>query len=230
STGFQYQQVSIRDGDGDISYIDALGNQLSFTDDGKDDLYLFQLAAVRDRRNNPLQPTGGSLLRFGTEQSVPLGSGSILLNRLRASYSRYFPVDLTSFDDGAETLAFNLQAGTVLGDLPPYEAFSLGGTDSVRGYDAGELGSGRSFLQATAEYRFPVFSIVGGALFVDFGTDLGTAAEVPGAPADVRDKPGTGFGYGLGVRVQSPLGQIRVDYGLNDDGDGRIHFGIGERF
>ncbi|MEB3231150.1 MAG: BamA/TamA family outer membrane protein [Leptolyngbyaceae bacterium] len=230
STGFQYQRVSLRDGDGDISYIDALGNQLSFTDDGKDDLFLLQLAAVRDRRNNPLQPTQGSLLRFGTEQSIPLGSGSILLNRLRASYSRYVPVDLTSFEEGAETLAFNVQAGTVLGDLPPYEAFSLGGTDSVRGYDAGELGSGRSFLQATAEYRFPVFSIVGGALFVDFGTDLGTAAEVPGAPADVRGKPGTGFGYGLGVRVQSPLGQIRVDYGINDDGDGRIHFGIGERF
>ena len=230
STGFQYQRVSIRDGDGDISFIDALGNQLSFTDDGKDDLFLLQLAAVRDLRNNPAQPTSGSLLRFGTEQSLPLGSGSILLNRVRASYSHYVPVDLTDFKSGPEALAFNVQAGTVLGDLPPYEAFSLGGTDSVRGYDAGELGSGRSFLQASAEYRFPIFAIIGGALFLDFGTDLGTASEVPGAPADVRDKPGTGFGYGLGVRVQSPLGQIRVDYGINDDGDGRIHFGIGERF
>jgi len=153
-----------------------------------------------------------------------------LMTRLRASYSHYIPADLTNFKEGPEAFAFNVQAGTVLGDLPPYEAFSLGGTDSVRGYDAGELGSGRSFIQATAEYRFPVFSIVGGALFVDFGSDLGTAGDVPGSPADVREKPGTGFGYGLGVRVQSPLGQIRVDYGFNDDGDGRIHFGIGERF
>ncbi|MEM9214601.1 MAG: BamA/TamA family outer membrane protein [Cyanobacteria bacterium P01_F01_bin.150] len=230
STGLQYQRVSIRDGDGDLSFIDAEGNQLSFSDDGRDDLFTLQLAAVRDLRNNPQQPTSGSLLRVGTEQSIPFGSGSILMNRLRGSYSHYVPVDLTSFKDGPEALAFNIQAGTVLGDLPPYEAFSLGGTDSVRGYDAGEVGSGRSFVQASAEYRFPIFSIVGGALFMDFGSDLGTGDNVPGEPANVRDKPGTGFGYGLGVRVQSPLGQIRVDYGINDDGDGRIHFGIGERF
>ena len=230
SAGFQYQRVSIRDSDGDLSFIDALGNRLSFSDNGKDDLYTLQLAAVRDLRNNPQQPTSGSLLRLGTEQSIPIGSGSILLNRVRASYSHYIPADITSFNDGPEAFAFNVQAGTVIGDLPPYEAFSLGGTDSVRGYDAGDLGSGRSFVQATAEYRFPLFSIVGGALFLDFGSDLGTSDNVPGSPADARDKPGTGFGYGLGVRVQSPLGQIRVDYGINDDGDGRIHFGIGERF
>ncbi|MEL6164137.1 MAG: BamA/TamA family outer membrane protein, partial [Cyanobacteria bacterium J06628_3] len=54
----------------------------------------------------------------------------------------------------------------------------------------------------------------------------GTTTE----PAEVLDKNGTGVGYGLGVRVQSPLGPIRIDYGLNDDGDSRINFGIGERF
>ncbi|MEL6322572.1 MAG: BamA/TamA family outer membrane protein, partial [Cyanobacteria bacterium J06626_14] len=45
-----------------------------------------------------------------------------------------------------------------------------------------------------------------------------------------RDKPGTGFGYGIGVRVQSPLGPIRLDFGINDEGDNRVHFGIGERY
>ena len=175
STGLQYQRVSIRDGEGDLSFIDAEGNQLSFSDNGKDDLFTLQLAAVRDfAATMPKQPTSGSLLRLGTEQSLPFGSGSILMNRLRGSYSHYIPVDITNFKDGPEALAFNVQAGTVLGDLPPYEAFSLGGTDSVRGYDAGDVGSGRSFVQASAEYRFPLFSIIGGALFLDFGSDLGT--------------------------------------------------------
>ncbi|MEM9449556.1 MAG: BamA/TamA family outer membrane protein [Cyanobacteria bacterium P01_E01_bin.6] len=230
STGFQYQRVSIRDSDGDLTPEDELGNDLSFSGSGRDDLITFQLGAVRDRRNNSAQPTQGSLLRFGTEQSIPFGSGSIFFNRLRASYSRYFPVSFTNFNDGPEALAFNIQAGTVLGDLPPYEAFALGGTDSVRGYDAGDLASGRSFIQATAEYRFPVISFIGGALFFDFGSDLGTGEDVPGEPAEIRDKPGTGFGYGLGVRVQSPLGPIRLDFGINDEGDNQIHFGIGERF
>jgi outer membrane protein insertion porin family len=230
SLGGQYQHVTLQDSDGDRAPEDELGNDLSFSGSGADDLFLVQFAAVRDRRNDPLAPTSGSLLRISTDQSLPFGQGSILLNRLRASYSYYIPVDFTNFKEGPEALAFNIQAGTVLGDLPPYEAFSLGGTDSVRGYDSGELGSGRSFVQATVEYRFPIFAIVGGALFADFGTDLGTADDVPGSPAEIREKPGSGFGVGLGVRIQSPLGPLRVDYAVNDDGDSRIHFGIGERF
>ncbi|MBE9182003.1 BamA/TamA family outer membrane protein [Oculatella sp. LEGE 06141] len=228
SAGLQFQRVTVTDADGEVTPRDELGNLLSFNEDGRDNLLLLQLAAVQDRRNSTLTPTSGSVLRFSTEQSLPIDG--IIFNRLRASYSYYIPVDFTNFTEGAETLAFNVQAGTILGDLPPYEAFALGGTDSVRGYDSGDLGSGRSFALATVEYRFPIFSIVGGALFADFGTDLGTAEDVPGSPAEVRGKPGSGFGVGLGVRVQSPLGQIRIDYGVNDQGDGRLHFGVGERF
>jgi len=230
SLGLQYQRVSVRDSDGELSPKDELGNDLSFSREGRDDLLSVQLGAVRDRRNNPLRPTSGSLLRFGVEQSVPVGLGSIFLTRLRGNYSYYIPVNFTRFNKGPQALAFNIQGGTVIGDLPPYEAFSLGGTNSVRGYGEGDVGAGRSFIQATAEYRFPILSIIGGALFVDYATDFGSGSNVPGDPAGVRGKPGNGFGYGLGVRVQSPLGPIRVDYGLNDQGDSRIHFGIGERF
>jgi outer membrane protein insertion porin family len=230
SLGLQYQGVSIRDDDGELSPEDELGNELSFSGEGKDDLLTVQLGAVRDRRNNLLRPTQGSLLRLGVEQSIPIGQGNILLTRLRGSYSYYIPVNFTSFTKGSQALAFNIQGGTVLGDLPPYEAFSLGGSSSVRGYDEGDVGSGRSFIQATAEYRFPIISVVGGALFVDVASDLGSGSDVPGDPAGVRGKPGSGVGYGLGIRVQSPLGPIRIDYGFNDEGNSRLHFGIGERF
>lgn len=230
SVGFQYQRVSITDRKSRREAQDELGNQLSFSNSGSDDLTTLQAGAVRDRRNDPLRPTSGSLLRFGVEQSIPVGSGSILLNRLRASYSFYLPVKYTNFTPGPQTLAFSFRGGTVFGDLPPYEAFALGGANSVRGYNEGEVGSGRSFLEASAEYRFPIISFIGGALFVDAGTDLGTGKDVPGNPAGVRRKPGSGYGYGLGVRIQSPLGPIRIDYGINDTGGTQIHFGIGERF
>lgn len=237
SAGLQYQRVSTRDRDGDLRRQGAIFNDdgtlrpgttvpLSFSGEGEDDLVLVQLGAQRDRRNNPLQPTSGSYLRFGVDQSVPIGLGSIFLTRLRGSYSQYLPVSFTNFTKGPQTLAFNLQAGTILGDLPPYEAFTLGGSNSVRGYEEGALGSGRSYVQASVEYRFPVFSVVSGALFFDLGTDLGTSTRT----AEVLNKNGSGYGYGLGVRVQSPLGPIRIDYGINDDGDSRINFGIGERF
>ena len=233
AAGFQYQRVAIKNADGDIAPEadeDDGGINLAFSDDGTDDLFLFQFGATRDRRNNPLQPTSGSFARVGLDQSVPIGSGSILLTRLRGSYSYYIPVSFLNFTEGPQALAFNVQAGTILGDLPPYEAFVLGGTNSVRGYPEGEIGSGRSFIQATAEYRFPIFSVVGGALFLDFGTTLGTGDNVPGEPSEVRGLPGSGFGYGLGVRVNSPLGPIRVDYAINDEGDNQLEFGIGEKF
>lgn len=245
TAGFQYQRVTIEDADGNTraqgglfgktinnqgEEVDALvpgtAVDLSESGDGEDDLFLVRLGATRDRRDNALRPTKGSVLNFRVDQSVPIGKGNIFLTKLRGSYSQYFPVNFTNFTKGPETLAFNVQAGTVLGDLPPYEAFSLGGSNSIRGYDEGALGSGRSFVQASMEYRFPVFSVISGALFFDVGTDLGTETD----PARILDKNGTGFGYGVGVRVQSPLGPIRVDYGLNDDGDSRINFGIGERF
>ncbi|MEG4940420.1 BamA/TamA family outer membrane protein [Microcoleus sp. F4-D5] len=230
SLGLQYQRISITDRKGRRESRDELGNLLSFSDSGSDDLTTLQAGVVRDRRNDPLRPTSGSLLRFGMEQSIPVGSGSILLNRLRASYSLYLPVKYTNFTPGPQTLAFSFRGGTVFGDLPPYEAFALGGANSVRGYDEGDMGAGRSFLEASVEYRFPIISFIGGALFLDAGTDLGTGKDVPGDPAGIREKPGSGYGYGLGVRIQSPLGPIRIDYGINDTGDNQIHFGIGERF
>ncbi|MBF2085580.1 BamA/TamA family outer membrane protein [Thermoleptolyngbya sp. C42_A2020_037] len=230
TAGLQYQNIRLQDSDGDLAPVDELGNQLSFSESGTDDILLVQLSASQDRRDSAVAPTRGYNLRISTDQSIPVGQGNIFFNRLRGSYSRYFPVDITDFTEGPETLAFNVQGGVVLGDLPPYEAFSLGGTDSVRGYEAGDVGSGRAFVLGTVEYRFPIFSIVGGVLFVDVGSDLGTGSDVPGQPAVVRDKPGTGIGFGLGIRVQSPIGAIRVDLGFNDEGDSRIHFGIGERF
>ena len=230
SLGLQYQRVSIRDADGDIEPESEDGELLSFNDDGKDDLVLLQLGVVRDRRNDNLQPTSGTLTRLSMEQSVPVGKGNIFLNRVRASHSFYLPVNFTNFTEGAQALAFNFQAGAAIGDLPPYEAFVLGGSNSVRGFSEGDLGSGRYFIQGTAEYRFPIFSVVGGALFLDVGSNLGSGGNVPGEPSEVRGLPGTGAGIGLGVRIQSPLGPIRVDFGFNTDGGNRLHFGIGERF
>ena len=235
STGFQYQRVEIRDDDGDIVSEGISEDNpedgtipLSFGDDGTDDIFSLRFGATRDRRNSALQPTKGSLLRLNTEQTIPIGG--IFYNRIRANYSQYFPIDIVPFGGKTEALAFNFQAGTVIGDLPPYEAFILGGSNSVRGFGDGEVGNGRSFFQATAEYRFPIFKVVGGALFFDYGTTLGTDSDVPGSPSNVRDLPGSGFGYGIGVRVQSPLGPIRVDYAINDDSDTEIQFGIGEKF
>ncbi|MFW9262460.1 BamA/TamA family outer membrane protein [Nostoc sp. CALU 546] len=229
SLGLNYTRTSIRDRQGNITPNDAQGNPLSASGTGVDDLTTVSFTATKDQRNNPLNPTQGSILSLSTEQSVPIGEGNISLNRLKANYSQYLPVQLFNSKQ-PQVFAVNVQAGTVIGNLPPYESFNLGGSNSVRGYDSGEVGSGRSYVLASAEYRFPVLPIVGGVLFADFASDLGSGDTVLGDPAGVRDKQGYGFGYGAGVRLDSPLGLIRADYGINDQGESKVHLGIGQRF
>jgi hypothetical protein len=50
-----------------------------------------------------------------------------------------------------------------------------------------------------------------------------------GDPAGARNKPGSGYVYGLGIRVDSPLGPLRLEYAFNDKNERRFHFGVGYR-
>ncbi|MDY6784866.1 MAG: BamA/TamA family outer membrane protein [Cyanobacteriota bacterium] len=228
SVGLNYTRTSIRDNNGELTPVDANGRPLSISDRGTDDLVTVRAAIANDQRDNPVNPTSGSVVSFSSEQSVPIGNGSILMNRLEGNYSQYIPLRIFN-QESPEVLAFNVQGGTTIGDLPPYQAFTLGGSNSVRGYGNGELATARSYVLASAEYRVPLFdSPVSGVLFADFGSDLGSSSSVPGEFG--ASKPGTGFGYGTGVRVNSPVGTIRADFGANDRGDSRFQFGIGQRF
>jgi outer membrane protein insertion porin family len=229
SLGLQYQRISTTDAGGAVIPKDSGGNDLSFSKTGRDDLLMVQLGLTQDGRNNFTDPSQGSLLKMGVDQSIPIGDGKISMTRVRGSFTQYVPVKLVNLSPGSQSLLFNVQGGTILGDVPPYEAFALGGSGSVRGYEEGAVGSGRSYLQATAEYRFPVFSFLGLGLFADYGTDFGTGSSVAGNPAGVRSKPGDGFGYGVGLRLlQTPL-PLRIDYGVNNLGETRIQFGLSDR-
>jgi outer membrane protein insertion porin family len=233
SAGVGYQRVAIRNAAATDKVFsrDEFGNRLTLNDEGIDNILTVSLAASQDRVDDRWWPTQGYRFRLGTEQSVPIGEEEILFNRISASYSQFVPL-------GSHTLAFNLQGGTFIGDVPPYDAFSLGGTNSVRGYGGGEVGSGRSFVQGTAEYRFPIVedlnvplvSRLGGTVFVDYATDLGSGDTVVGEPAEVRNKPGNGFGFGVGVRALTRFGPVRLEFALNDDGDAKAHFTMSDRF
>ena len=263
--GVSYQQVSVREDiftttlaprDGDFDRFDRLlllpdgslaifetgrrgeGNRLTFSDDGIDDLLSFSFAGEVDRRDDPTFTTRGYRFLVRSDQFIPIGEASVFSNRLAASYTVYAPFPFIGFREGPRTFVFNVQGGTTIGDLPPYDAFNLGGASSVRGYDAGEVGSGRSFIQATAEYRYPIANLrlfrqdlnLRGTFFVDFATDLGSGDTVPGRPAEARDKPGSGLGYGLGLRADTVFGPLRAEFGLTDQGDSQFIFTVGDRF
>uniref|UniRef100_B8HQD5 Surface antigen (D15) n=1 Tax=Cyanothece sp. (strain PCC 7425 / ATCC 29141) TaxID=395961 RepID=B8HQD5_CYAP4 len=240
AVGASYQAVAVREGffSSSLEPVDELGNKLTVSDTGRDDLWLLSAALQYDTRDNSSDPTRGTRLRFGLDQSLPLGSGTITMTRFSASATQFIPVKGFGFTQGPRTLVFSLQGGHILGDVPPYEAFNLGGQDTVRGFDRGGVGTGSSFIQATAEYRFPLVGFrligrridVGAVFFADYGSTLGSQSAVIGQPGVVRDKPGDGFGGGLGVRIKTGLGISRLEVGFGSQGEVLVYFGLGERF
>jgi outer membrane protein insertion porin family len=215
---------------------------LAYNCAARNQLVGLRLAATMSTLNDPRNPTKGNFLSLGTEQFISVGPDSPTFNRLRGSFTHYIPVRWLKFykgcrpktgetEDCKQALAFQVSAGTVIGDLPPYEAFCLGGGNSVRGYFDCDLGVGRSFGEATLEYRFPLFSIVSGELFVDGGTTFGSQTKVPGNLGGLLNKPGSGFSIGTGVIVTTPVGPLRLEVASQDfTGEWRFNLGVGWKF
>jgi len=112
-----------------------------------------------------------------------------------------------------------------------YEAFCLGGNNSVRGYYDCDLGVGKSFGEATIEYRFPIFSIISGEVFIDGGTTFNTQANVPGNPGGILKKAGSGSSPGAGLIVTTPVGPLRLEAATqNFTSNWRFNLGVGWKF
>ncbi len=205
-------------------------------------LVSFIASTSRNNLNNPVNPTSGNKLSFGTEQFISMGNNSPTFNRMRAAYSYFIPTKLinltkacrsgnSSSEDCPQTIGFQFKAGTILGELPPYEAFCMGGTSSVRGWGSCDLAVSKSFVESTVEYRFPVWRMISGALFVDAGSDLGSQKDVPGKPGKLLQKSGSGYSLGGGVGVKTPIGPLRLDIASKDlSGDWRYTLGVGWKF
>ena len=196
----------------------------------------------RNNLNNATNPTSGNKFTFGSEQFFSVGDNSPTFNRFKSTYSFFLPtrlINLTkecktedvSNDACLQTLGIQFKAGTIIGELPPYEAFCMGGTSSIRGWAACDLSVSRSFIEGTAEYRFPVWKMLSGAFFVDAGSDLGSQNDVPGKPGKILDKSGSGFSVGGGLGIKTPIGPLRLDAASKDlSGDWRYTLGVGWKF
>ena len=59
-----------------------------------------------------------------------------------------------------EVFICSLSGGHMVGNFPPHEAFPIGGTNSVRGYEEGAIGSGRSHVVGSGEMSFPLVGVL----------------------------------------------------------------------
>jgi outer membrane protein insertion porin family len=201
-----------------------------------------RVAATMTTLNDPRNPTSGNFLSLGTEQFVSVGQNSPTFNRMRASGTHFIPVNWLKLYKGCrpkpgqkkdcnQALAFQLSLGSNVGQLPVYEAFCLGGNNSVRGYYDCDLGVGKSFGEATIEYRFPIFSIISGEVFIDGGTTFNTQANVTGNPGGILKKAGSGSSPGVGLIVTTPVGPLRLEAATqNFTSNWRFNLGVGWKF
>ncbi|XP_020572211.1 outer envelope protein 80, chloroplastic [Phalaenopsis equestris] len=214
-TNIRFEHVSLINDDGRPINLDHDGFPITCSGTSHDNMVVLkqesQYAVADDNKF--------SRLNFQIEQGLPLLSKWLIFNRFKFVASKGVRV-------GPALLVTSLTGASIVGDMAPHQAFSIGGYGSIRGYGEGAVGSGRSCLVMNSEFTVPLSKRLEGALFMDCGTDLGSAHLVPGYPAIRQGKPGHGFGLGYGLRLNSQLGQFRVDYAVNASQRKTIYFGI----
>lgn len=172
------------------------------------------LGRVFDSRDNIYDPHEGKRIGYSVEWAG-LG-GDFDFTKLTADWRYYYRAG------GESVWALNLGAGWADGDMPLSQRFSMGGSDTLRGYEDDQF-RGNSMLKATLEYRFPIIKKVQGVLFTDNGYAWDKRHE------DEFDLGLIKNSVGAGLRINSPLGPVKLDYGWGDDG-GRFHFSFGGQF
>ncbi|KAL3609164.1 hypothetical protein D5086_000184 [Populus alba] len=212
--GVIFQHAGVRDENGNPIIKDHYSSPLTASGKTHDDMLLAKFESVYTGSGDH----GSSMFVFNMEQGLPLWPEWLFFNRVNARARKGAQI-------GPALCLLSLSGGHVVGNFPPHEAFAIGGTNSVRGYEEGAVSSGRSYVIGSGEISFPMLGPVEGVIFADYGTDLGSGPTVPGDPAGARLKPGSGYGYGFGIRVDSALGPLRLEYAFNDKNMKRFHFG-----
>jgi len=190
---------------------------------------------VYDTRDNPFDPARGILSGISVKVTSPLLLSESNFVKFIFHGSTYHKLIR------GLVLALSLRGGIAKGyhdteELPIVERFFLGGRTTVRGYEQDTLGpkgpdgtptGGNAFLLGNLELRKSLGRGLGIVTFLDGGNVWLRTGDV-----DITDLKYT---VGLGLRYNTPVGPIRIDYGHklqreNGESRGEIHFSIGHAF
>jgi len=190
---------------------------------------------VFDSRDNPLLSRRGQRITFSPMIAGGFLGGDTQVYGWGLEGSQYFHLPWDTI------LLINGEIGTVSqwgsGDqVPIFERLFLGGSNNLRGFPFREVGpqdengeptGGQSMARATIEWTFPIIEKARGAIFYDTGFVNSDAWSF-------------GFNHlasdvGIGLRLDLPIGPLRLDYGypvMRDgyNGGGHFNFNVGYQF
>jgi len=194
-----------------------------------------RLGIIYDTRDNPFYPEKGILSGISVKLTSPVFLSETSFIKLMFYGNAY-----QELIKGV-VFAISLRGGIAQGylktdELPIVERFFLGGRTTVRGYEQDTLGpkgsdgnptGGNVFLMENLEIRTSLGKGIGIVAFLDGGNVWVKIKDINST--DIK------FTTGLGLRYNTPVGPIRIDYGQKlqrkpGESRGEIHFSIGHAF
>lgn len=181
------------------------------TDNTTSDVFF---TATYDSRDDIFNPRRGWNTTLRLDQAGSVLGGSNDFRAWMYELATYLPFGsrlVTAIRVKGQTVtAFGRSRAVPLG-----QRLYLGGGSSLRGYALDELAADSAaaenvLLLGNAELRFRLVSLIG--LFLDLGV-FGDAGNIWNSSRQVEGKQFLS-GYGLGLRLITPVGPVRVDYGL----------------
>merc|ERR1712224_96463 len=127
-----------------------------------------------------------------------------------ASITHILPLSRLPVNKSAPaTLILHGKFGDCIGNVAPYDFFTMGGPSSSRGYEIGEIGSTRTLLEAAAEIRYPLCGFDGQVYsFLEHSNSMGSGVSWSNNPIDFFRLNGSGTSWGYGFR----FGVTRLEY------------------
>ncbi len=227
----------------DIYYEFSLGRTSDVQPDvtlSREDIGTLAISSIKpsiiyDTRDNPFEPAGGMLAGISLKLASPILLSESNFTKFTLHSSIYRKVHRRVI------LAVSAKGGFAFGfgktdGLPIAERFFLGGRSTVRGYEQDTLGpkgvdgnptGGNAFLMGNIELRMSIGRGFSAVPFFDLGNVWKMAKDIN--PGDLK------YTAGIGLRYNTPVGPLRVDYGVklqNEPGESRsaFHFSIGHAF
>lgn len=139
------------------------------------------------------------------------------LNFLTDIFERNFTIE-----DVPPIFAARVMYGDSHGYLPWAAGYTLGGDSTLRGYRDKRFRGDQIFV-GNAELRLPVHRVASIVFFYDIGRVWDTYHGESFKFSELAKA------YGMGVRLITPVGNLRFDFARGDD-ESRVHFGFGELF
>ena len=199
--------------------VQILNSQISESELGREDrpgrFSTFSTALINDTRDNYLDPSKGffSSTNFGVTPRL-LSSDGFLSFFTQNSYYRKLPASLLLAGSVRFGAAYSLEKDPY---LPISERFFAGGSSSLRGFDTDYAGpldlvsnkplGGNALFVGSMEIRIPLFSFIHIAGLYDTGNIFQTISDI--------NLHGFSHTFGGGLRIKTPFGPLRADYGYN---------------